>query len=123
MRRDGPVIDNPPAARRLALHHAERVLGAQERTGQIDVHHVRPLLERQVLDRDVAGADAGVVEQQIDPAVGLLHGLEQRCDRPGVGDIGRYHQHARRRGVGQGRGFLQHRAAAAGEDHRKPVLV
>jgi hypothetical protein len=37
-----------------------------------DRDDVRPLLPGQFLERDAAGADPGIVEQQVDAAVGLL---------------------------------------------------
>jgi hypothetical protein len=60
---DRAVVDDTPTLRLLALHHAERVLRAQERAGQVDRHYIRPLLVRQLFEGDAAGADAGIVEQ------------------------------------------------------------
>src|SRR5205085_7027951 len=44
VRRDGAVVDNPPAAGVLALHQPERLLRAEEYAGQVDVDDRRPLL-------------------------------------------------------------------------------
>src|ERR1051326_7546281 len=38
----GAVVDDPAAARVLRLHHAEGVLGAQERAGQVGLHDIHP---------------------------------------------------------------------------------
>jgi hypothetical protein len=47
---DRAVVDDAPAARVLALHHPEGLPGAQERPGQIDVHHRFPLLDAELID-------------------------------------------------------------------------
>src|SRR5262249_49442903 len=70
--RQGAVVDDAAAARRLRLHEPERLANAQERTGQIDVNNLSPLLDRQIFKRDGRGADACVVEQEVEPAEGLL---------------------------------------------------
>jgi hypothetical protein len=49
-------------------------LGAQEHAGQIRRHHVLPGLERQVLERHGRRADAGIVEQNIEPTEARFHG-------------------------------------------------
>ena len=87
MRRDRAVVDDAPALRLLLLHHAIGVPRAQERAGQVRRDDIRPLLEGQILERDAAGAGAGVIEQQIDAAIGLLDLVEQRGDRRRIGDI------------------------------------
>jgi len=121
MGRDRAVVDDAPATRVLALHHAERLLRAEERTGQVDRNDIRPLLQRQFLDRDVAGACAGVVEQKIDPPIGRRHRIEQCCNRSRVRNVGRHHKHPRRRCLCERSRLLEHFAATSGEHHREPV--
>ncbi len=55
---------------------------------EVDVHDLLPLLERQVLERDAGGADARVVEQEVEAAERLLRAREERPDRLRVGDVG-----------------------------------
>jgi hypothetical protein len=55
MGRDRAVVDDAPALRVLALHHPEGVLSAEERAGEIDCDHIRPLLVGQVFEGDAAG--------------------------------------------------------------------
>ena len=56
VRRDRAVVDDAPAARALALHQPERLLGAEERAGQVDVHHLLPLLGGQIFQRNAGRA-------------------------------------------------------------------
>ena len=58
-----------PPRRRLVLHDAEGVLGAQERAGEVGIHHRLPLLEGEILKIDRRGAHAGIVEEHVEPAV------------------------------------------------------
>jgi hypothetical protein len=121
MSRDRAVVDDAPALRLLALHHAEGMLGAEKRARQVDSHDIRPLLEGQVFERDAAGADAGIVEQQIDAAVDLLDPIEEGGDRRRIADIGRHHQGPGRRDLRECRGLFEHLAASAGQHHRPAV--
>jgi hypothetical protein len=91
------------------------MLGTQEGAGQVGLHDAHPLLVGQILERDAAGRNAGVVEQQVDPAVGLFHRREQGGDRCRVGDVGRHDEGARRRRVRQARRLFQHVLAAPGQ--------
>ena len=81
MRGDRAVVDDAAAARLLVLHDAEGVLRAQERAGEVGVHHRLPLRQRQILEIDGRRAHAGIVEEHVEPAIGVLHLLEQRGDR------------------------------------------
>ena len=56
----------------LILHDAEGFLRAQERAGEVGVDRGLPFVERQIFERHRGCADAGVVEQQIEPAECLL---------------------------------------------------
>ena len=95
MRRDRAVVDDASAARVLVLHHPERLLHAEEHAGQVDVHDVPPLLDGQVLEWYARGADAGVVEQQVQAAEGLLRLREQRLHRLRIAHVGRHRQRPR----------------------------
>ena len=65
------------------LHHADRVLGAEERAGEVHVDDRLPLRVGEVLHRDRRAALAGVVEEEVDPAQLLGDGGEEGVD--GVG--------------------------------------
>jgi len=121
MRRHRAVVDDAAAARVLLLHHAEGMLGAQKGAGQVGLHDAHPLLVGQLLETDAAGADPGIVEQEVDAAVGVFHrGEQQRRSTP-----------ASETSVGttsvRGGGalpsvavFFQHVAPAAGKDDVQP---
>ncbi len=75
-----------------------------------------------LLERNSTRADAGVVEQQVDAAVGLFDTIEQRGDRRRVGDVGRHDHCCRRRRPRHRRGLFEHVAAPARQDHSEPGL-
>ena len=65
----------------LLEHVGERGLAAEVDAGQVDLLHPPPRVEVGVEDRVVLGRrDAGVVERDVDRAVGVLRGREQRVD-------------------------------------------
>ena len=97
-RRDRAVVDDATASRHLPLHQPERLLGAEERSGEVGVDDRLPLVDVELFERDGGGADARVVEEQVEPAVAVVDLGEERPDRGGVGDIARD-----RHGVGPGR--------------------
>ncbi len=117
MRRDRAVVDDAAAARRLVLHDAEGMLGAQERRGEVGVHHGLPLGDADVLERHRRCADAGIVEHEVEPAEAVGHLGEQRGDRAGIGHVGG-HRQALAEGFAELGGFFQLVGAAAGERHR-----
>jgi hypothetical protein len=59
-------VDDPPSVAG-GDHPPGRLLGDQERAGQVDVDHPLPLLQRQV-DEIGGVARAGVVDQHVEPA-------------------------------------------------------
>ncbi len=72
----------------LLEHVGQRRLAAQVDAGQVDLLHPAPGVEVGVEDRVVLGrGDAGVVERDVDRAVGVLRGPEQRVDLVLVGDV------------------------------------
>ena len=80
----------------LRLHDLDGFLGADEQAGEIGGDHGLPLVERQIFDRHRRRADAGIVEQHVEPAVGLLGLGEQRFDGGRIADVGRHRQALRR---------------------------
>ena len=81
----GGVDDRPTT---LLQHVGERGLAAQVDAGEVDLLHPAPGVEVGVEDRVVVGrADPGVVERDVDRAVGVLGGPEQRVDLLLVGDV------------------------------------
>src|SRR5579872_2906452 len=92
---DRAVIDDPPASRRLALHELDRFLSAEERAGEIDIHHLLPGIEGELFERHRRCADPGIVEEHIKPPERLLGLRKKHAYRGRVRDIGRDHQHRR----------------------------
>ena len=66
--RDRAVVDDPPALRCLALHQPESFLRAEKRPGEVRLDHGHPVVEREIFEQDGRGADAGVVEEEIESA-------------------------------------------------------
>ena len=134
---DRAVVDDAAAARFLRLHHAHRLLGAQEGAGEIDTHDRLPLREGQILDRHGGRAHAGIVEQHVQAAELVLDLGEHGLHLVGVADIGgrhqmralqaggglfqglalASHQHGRPAGLGQPFGDGPSHAAAGARDH------
>jgi hypothetical protein len=122
MRRDRAVVDDAPALGLLFLHHAKGVLRAQEGAGQVHRDDIRPLLIGQILERNAARTDPGVVEQQVDAAISLFDHIEKSGDRGRIGDVGRHDKAARRRSFRQCGGLLEHCAAPPGQYDREALL-
>ena len=79
------VDDRAPA---LAPHVGDGGLAAQVDGGEVDLLDALPGLQAGVQDRVVVGRrDARVVEGDVDGAVGVVRGLEERLDLLGVGDV------------------------------------
>ena len=103
----------------LRLHDLDGFLRADEDAGEVGVDHLLPGLQRQLFHRHRGRADAGVVEQQVEPAEVLLDPREQRLDRFRIADVGRHRQ-----GLGVAGflgGLLELVGAAAGQHHRIAV--
>src|SRR5204862_51836 len=75
------LVDDAAAARRLVLHTLDRFLRSDEGAGQVGVHDRLPLLEGQVFHRDRRRADAGVIEEEVEPSERLPRAREQIPDR------------------------------------------
>jgi hypothetical protein len=118
VRRDRAVVDDPAAARRLRLHQHERLLRAQEDGGQVDVDDGLPLLHRELLERDRRRAGAGVVEEDVEAAVLLLDGGEERLDGGRIGGVGRHDEDAVGAIAGGGARRLERVGAAARRGRR-----
>lgn len=116
VRRDRAVVDDAPAHRALALHDPERLLRAQERAGQVRADDGLPLLEAHVLERDVRGAETGVVEEQVDAAERRLGALEERLHRGRHADVGRLRDRTRRRRAAFSNRRVERLRAATGKD-------
>lgn len=121
MRRDRAVVDDAAAHRLLVLHDLEGFLGAQERAGQDRADHRLPALERQFLDRR-RSAKPGIVEQDVEPAIGLLGPGEECVYRIGIADIGRHAECFALGALDLADNRLQRLRPAAGDDDRKPLL-
>ena len=92
VRRDGAIVDDAPAPRRLRLHHAKRFLRAKKRAGEVHVHHRPPLVDGELLKRHRRGTPAGVVEQHVQAAEASLRLREQVGDGLWVGNVRPHHQ-------------------------------
>ena len=64
------------------------MLCAEEWTRQVDIDDPLPVLDRKVLQRRGRDVDAGVVEEQVEPAKGLVRCLERHVAGVGAGDVG-----------------------------------
>ena len=117
MGRDGTVVDDPPALRRLVLHQPERPLGAEEGAGQVDVDDPLPVLDGELFQWHGRRAGPGVIEQQVEAAESGLRRLEQGGDRGRIGDIGRAGQGSRFGVFGEARGFLKELGPAPREGY------
>ena len=81
-----------------------------------------PGVQLQFVDGHRRGADAGVVEQQVQAAVGLADAGEERLDTGGIGDVAGYRQGFAALLPGFCGEGLQRFGATGGEDHAKAVL-
>ena len=113
VRGDRAIVDDAPAARRLRFHDPECRLGAEERTGEVGVHHRLPLRQRQVLHRHGRRAGAGIVEQHIETAEFFHRSRKERFDRLCIRHIGGNRQHGP---VGCKRSGLCERVRAAARE-------
>ena len=116
VRRDRAVVDDAAALGRLRLHDLDRFLGAPEHRVQVDVDHRLPLLDGELLHRHRGKAHAGVVEEHIEPAPGVLHLGEDGAHVLRLGDVGRQH-HGACLGARVGRRLLEQLGAASDERH------
>ena len=71
----------------LPLHQRIGALGAKEGAVEVDVDHRLPLLVGELFEGDRRRADAGVVEQQVEPAEGALHRRVKAVDRRRIDDV------------------------------------
>ena len=69
--RDRTVVDDPPAAGDCRFISAIARCAQRNEPGQVGVDDAPPLFERQLVERHGRRADAGVVEQQVEPAESL----------------------------------------------------
>mmetsp|Transcript_5196 Transcript_5196/g.19338 ORF Transcript_5196/g.19338 Transcript_5196/m.19338 type:complete len:220 (-) Transcript_5196:2415-3074(-) len=113
--RDGAVVDDATAARRLDLHQRKSGPCAQETAGQVGVDHGPPLRRAQFVDGQRWRRDAGVVEQQVQPAEALAQRRKRSADLRLVRDVGRQQQRLRQ-------GFAQ-AGLAASEQRQRPALA
>ena len=119
MGRDRAVVDDAAAARRLVLHDPEGVLRADEERREVRGDDLPEGLRRQLLDRHARSAAPGIVEEQVEPSVGLDRLLEEVRDAGVVADVGRHAQHAAL--LGHRRDLVQ-RFRAASREHDVPAV-
>jgi hypothetical protein len=79
------VLVSPVIACFVAMYG---LLRAEERTGEVDVDHALPVGQLEFLEGHGRSVPAGVVDQEVEPAVGLADGGEQGLHRSRVGDVG-----------------------------------
>ena len=89
VRRDGTVIDNTPTYGRLALHELERFLRTQKCPGQVGVDDGFPLLVGEVFERYGRRTGPCIVEQDVQPAKGLLRLGKEGADGGRITDYKR----------------------------------
>ena len=91
---------------------------------QDDVDHRFPGLERQVLHRHRRRAEAGIVEQEIEPAAERLLGLgKQALHVLGLADVGRDADDLAAAGLGHRCRLVEFLLAPAGDDHVPAVAL
>ena len=112
MRRNRAVVDDAAAHRLLSLHQLECLLRAKKGAGEIDVDDLLPLLDGKFVEVDCRRADAGIVEQEVEPTESRLRLGEELAHRGGVADIGGHDQSARPRQAGFGDDLLERLLAA-----------
>ena len=88
MGRNRAVVDDAPAARRLRFHDPKCLLDTQKHAGQVDVHHVAPVHQRDVFQGNTRRVDTRVIEKYVDPSPGGNGGREQGLHRLRIGYIG-----------------------------------
>ena len=92
LRRYAADVDDPPAA--LALHDLHRLAGAQEDRRQVNVDHILPVLQSDLV-YGAALEYPRIVDEQVDPSE-LLHRLpEQLQHLPLVRQVRLHHEHLR----------------------------
>ena len=92
VRRDRAVVDDPPAARVLGLHHPHRVLGAQEGPGEVGVDHPLPVGQVDLVRLRRRAEHARVVHQQVEPPPAVRDRVEERGHRCGTVTSAGYRQ-------------------------------
>ena len=69
---------NCEAAVATLQHVRQRVLHTEKDAAQIDVHHLRPFVDRFGLERSVMAAGTRVVDQDVETPEPIDHGLDRR---------------------------------------------
>ena len=101
---------------RAGLHHPAARLGHPVAAVEVDVDDLPELLGRLAGGRD-GGADAGVVDQHVDPAELRHRRVDQRLALCRVGDVGGHGEHPAAGGPDQLGGLLELVDAAGAQDH------
>jgi hypothetical protein len=83
----GNRSDADDAAVFLGDHPRHDGAAAQERTGEVDLDHLAPVLRRVLPHRFVWAVHAGIVHQNVDLTHLADRGVRRGCDRLGVGDV------------------------------------
>lgn len=107
------IVDDATSAWILLLHDAEGLARAQERPGEVGIHHLLPCIQTEVLQQDRGRTDAGVVEKEVKPTQDLAGGREQMGDRFRVCNIAWHHEHGGLPVTNGTSGFLESLTAAA----------
>ncbi len=106
----------------LRAHQGEGRAAAEKDAGEVGVDRPMPGVQFQLVDGHRRGTDAGIVEQQVQAAVGVADAGEQRLDAGGIGDVAGYRQGFAALLPGFFGERLQGFGAAGGKDHAEAVL-
>ena len=98
------------------LHDADGLLRAEKRAGEVDGDDRVPLLEGEVLDGHGGSARAGVVEEEVKTPEFAQRRVEERVDGSGERDVGGNGEHSAEGCGSQGKGAVEFRGAASGDD-------
>ena len=119
-----PLLTMRPPLGTLGFHDLDGLLGAQERAGEVHIHHRRPLLEGEVLHGHRRGTHAGVVEQEVEaPAERLSHLGEQALHIVGPAHVSGDGHHLPAAGLGHRHGLVELLLAPAGDRHVPAVAL
>ena len=86
---EGLAVDLDDGSTSLLLHHLCRMLGAQKVAKQVDIHHQSPFFGRELV-YCLGNEDAGVGDEDVEPAEFVHGSLYDPLDLRFVGDVHRH---------------------------------
>src|SRR5208283_4990183 len=111
------IDDATPFARG---HQSRLMLAALHRAGNVDGHHLVPVVERIIDEREGLG-NAGIVDQYVAALVALGYGRERRGDRGRTGYVHAHRPRCETLGVDLCRSLHRRLAVDVGDHHRESI--